>query len=356
MKTYETTTMQANSFGITQAVSALKEGYPVALPTETVYGLGADAFNLDAIQAVFAAKQRPQSDPLIVHVSSSSATLDSLASQEIIDRESITAVMAEVYEDLMQKFWPGPLTLLFPRGRKIDASVTSGQPYVAVRQPDHPVFLEILERLQRPIVAPSANLFGRISPTTAAHVYNQLEGRIRFIVDGGTCCVGVESTIIRVEEDGSLTLLRPGGVSVERIFSSTGLPVKSLETTTQEEAAPLAPGRLSKHYAPSKRTLMVTSVKDLMDIDFLLQVRAGILSTRPGSSLASDLIAAFPETAWTIESLPHDREGQAAAANIFSALHRLDALSLDLILVEAPDQCDHLWRATVDRLTRAASD
>jgi len=356
-----TSIVTGDADGISQAVAHLRSGRTVALPTETVYGLAADAFNSAAVEAIFVAKKRPHSDPLIVHVGESHRTLAKLAADGIVDGSKLTEVARRIVEGLTARFWPGPLTLLLPKGPKIDSSITAGHALVAVRHPDHPVFMEILARLGQPIVAPSANLFGRISPTCADHVYRQLNGRIPLIVDGGECRVGLESTILRIESDGNLTLLRPGGTPVEGIEAALGRRVRLLDAKEAENRAPLAPGCMSSHYAPTKPTRMIASLDDVkalgeaMTAGHDFPTRVGLLLTRQGSTLAPTLSFTFPATRWDIEHLPVDDQGRDAAAGLFSALHRLDTLPLELILVETPTSNQHLWRATRDRLKRATA-
>jgi L-threonylcarbamoyladenylate synthase len=229
--------------------AALRAGALVAFPTETVYGLGADATNPAAVAGIFAAKGRPSSDPLIVHI----ADFDQLPT---VTGRALDALPPAV-AILAARFWPGPLTLVLPRGPAIPAAVTAGLATVGVRLPAHPVARALIRAAGVPVAAPSANRFGHTSPTTAQHVFTDLGDRIPWIIDGGPCPVGVESTILDVTQTPP-RVLRPGGISVEALGEALGGPVAFQERTAVADAAQ-APGMLLSHYAPRARLLVFDS-------------------------------------------------------------------------------------------------
>lgn len=306
---------------IERAVAILKGGGVVAFPTETVYGLGASALDPVAVARIFEIKGRPRFDPLIVHV----------AAQEQV--QDLVTELPKPAQALMRCFWPGPLTLVLPKSELVPDIVTAGLPTVAIRMPDHPVALALIRKLGVPIAAPSANLFGRVSPTTAEHVRQQLGTRVDLILDGGRCPIGVESTIVSVLDD-TVTLLRPGGTPLEEIESVVG-PV---QRRIRASATPLAPGQLPHHYAP--RTPLVLRGENLPET----ALRRGLLSfTVPTST----------EGFVAVEVLSRTGNLREAAANLFAALHRLDALQLDVIVAELVPEVG-LGLAINDRLRRAA--
>ena len=310
---------------VERAASLLREGRLVAFPTETVYGLGADALNPHAVARIFAAKGRPLFDPLIVH----------LADASWISR--VAAGISLQARELVRHFWPGPLTLVLPKTEAVPDLVTSGLPTVAVRVPDHPVARELLSKADTPAAAPSANLFGRLSPTTAAHVADQLADRIDYILDGGPCRVGVESTVLSIATD-TPVLLRPGGLPLEEIEAAIGPVARPDVSRHPSAAAQPSPGMLPRHYAPR------TPVRIGRAVDFTpAGRRVGLLTWRPEG------LAGFA----AIEALSPTGDLTEAAANFFAAMRRLDAQSLDLILAE-PFPEHGLGRALNDRLRRAA--
>ncbi len=306
---------------IVRAAKEIRAGRLVAFPTETVYGLGADVFNSDAIARIFEVKQRPHFDPLIVHV----ATLNEL-------RHLVRRVPAGL-DEMIARFWPGPLTMVFPKKEVVPDIVTAGLDSVAVRWPSHPIALELIRLAGTPVAAPSANLFGKLSPTTANHVREQLGDSVDMILDGGRCGVGIESTIISFTGSHPI-LLRHGGYSREEIEEIVG----PIECASSNDSAPNAPGMLKKHYAPHTPVAFC----DGYEGD---DGRVGILSFRGVSE--SRRYAA-------VEVLSADGDLREAAANLFTALRQLDKANLDMILVErVPDEC--LGRAINDRLERACA-
>ncbi len=305
-----------------RAAVILRKGGVVAFPTETVYGLGAHAFNARAVARVFEIKGRPRFDPLIVHVSSFEET------------EAVVADFPPVARELAERFWPGPLTLVLPKCAQIPDIVTAGLPNVALRMPDHPLALALIRQAGRPLAAPSANPFGRISPTTAEHVRKQLGQEVDIVLDGGPCRVGIESTILSLV-DGRPVLLRAGGVAVGDIEIVVG----SVLRPHSDPDRPAAPGQLARHYAP--RTPLVFRGEADPSAGTL---RSGLLSFREPSRT---------EGFATVEVLSPGGDLREAAANLFAALHRLDSLGLDLIVAEAvPDT--GLGPAINDRLRRAS--
>ncbi len=311
------------------AASALQRGELVAFATETVYGLGGVALWPDTVARIFEVKGRPTFDPLIVHVPDLAAVRD------------IVTDFPPSAERLAREFWPGPLTLVLPKVPAIPDLVTAGLSSVAVRIPSHPLALELLRVVGLPIAAPSANRFGRISPTTAAHVTDQLGDRIEWVLDGGPCEVGVESTVLAISDSGPPTLLRPGGVTLEQIEAIVGrvrhLAMESPDAVATQLAR-LAPGCLPQHYAP------VTSLTLSRLDEELPPGRYGALAFQH---------CPHPERFCAVEVLSTNGNLSHAAAALFAALRRLDARQLDGIIAErVPDQ--GLGRAINDRLNRAA--
>lgn len=314
---------------IDYAARCLQQGRLVAFATETVYGLGANALDAQAVARIFAAKNRPRFDPLIVHI----------ADRSWLPR-LVTSWPARAGE-LANRFWPGPLTLVVPKTDLIPDLVTSGLPTVGIRMPDHPQALRLLTRADMPVAAPSANPFGRVSPTCAQHVADSLGDRVDYILDGGRCAVGIESTVLQIVDD-RVVLLRHGGVSLERIESAIGpVDTPTRVTTHPEEAAP-APGMAPQHYAPRTPLMVVTAWSDVTGAP---EERLGVITLAPPP---------VPHRFAAIEVLSSRGDLTEAAANLFAAMRRLDALSLDrIVAVAVPNHA--LGRAINDRLTRAAS-
>lgn len=321
--------MQNTEIGrdIEKAAYWLRRGKLVAIPTETVYGLAANALNPDAVLGIFEAKNRPAFDPLIVHIG---------------DRHAITQWVEEVpvsAQILADAFWPGPLTLLLPkRSEIIPDLVTSGLPHVGLRMPSHPLALALLRALPFPLAAPSANPFGYISPTTARHVQDQLGEKVAYILDGGACEVGVESTIVGFDEQGAVVVHRLGGIAVEDIEACVG----RVKIRLNQSDNPAAPGMLTSHYAPRK-PLYLNNIED--NISLYQGKKIGLMTLKKRSDLPANVLQIpLSET-----GLAHD-----CARNLFAAMRTLDAADIDLILAETlPDT--GLGRAVNDRLRRAAA-
>ncbi len=309
---------------IQHAAEIIKRGGIVAFPTETVYGLGADAFNPLAVARIFEVKRRPYFDPLIVHVAHPA------------DVKKLVKEIPSHAKKLIERFWPGPLTVVLLKNENFPDIVTAGLPTVAIRMPDHPMALSLIKECRCPIAAPSANPFGYLSPTTAEHVREQLGDQVDLILDGGPCPVGVESTIVSFSEERPW-LLRPGGVSLEEIESVIG----KVTISSVEEDSPSAPGMLPRHYAPRTPILLDWDEKD---IDLHKGRNIGLLAFRePKNNL----------TFHSVEILSKKGDIREAAANLFAAIRRLDGLNLDFIVAEPIPEIG-LGRAIMDRLRRAS--
>jgi L-threonylcarbamoyladenylate synthase len=317
----DTGVVPAGAEAIATAVRCLEAGGLVAFPTETVYGLGADATNGAAVARLFAAKGRPDFNPLIAHVA------------ELAAARRLAAFDAAA-ERLAQAFWPGPLTLVLPRAEKCPVAplATAGLDTIAVRVPDHDIARALMAAFGRPIVAPSANRSGHVSPTTAAHVLADLSGRIDLIVDGGPTQVGVESTIVACL-DGPV-LLRPGGVPREVIERALG---RKLQRRGAGAQAPLAPGMLASHYAPKAH------------------LRLHAERVRPGEALLAfgENLPPGSEQAAAVLNLSPRADLVEAAANLFSHLRALDFRAPVIAVMPVPDE--GLGHAINDRLARAAA-
>ena len=309
----------------TAAVELLRKGEIVALPTETVYGLAADALNAIAVAKIFEAKERPHFDPLIVHLPDR-AWLAKVADLPAQDRQLILK--------LADKFWPGPFTMVLPKRQIIPEIVTAGLDTVAVRVSAHPVFSEIIREFGKPLAAPSANRFGGVSPTAAQHVLDDLQDRITLIIEGGPTAHGIESTIVAIR-DGKIDILRRGPITAEQLSELAKIDV----VAAGEKVS--VPGQLPAHYAPKTRLRLTVDAKSFStDKD----QRVGLLAwnpVKPGRNFAA------------VRCLSERQDLREAAANLFRCLRELDALDLDVILAErVPSQ--GLGAAIMDRLRRGA--
>lgn len=303
---------------IERAARELLAGRLVAFPTETVYGLGAVATDRDAVAAVFRGKGRPATDPLIVHVPSVGAA------REVVDDWPIAA------QRLADAFWPGPLTLVLPRAAHIPTEVTAGGPSVAVRVPAHPVADALLRRVARPVAAPSANRFGRVSPTTADHVRDELHGVYSLLLDGGPTPLGVESTVVDLT-GATPRMLRPGGVTLEDLQAVLGEVQHTERAVAAEDQASSSPGELLRHYAPTTPLVLVEGSTQLRDR------LAGALAGAGITAAALDL--------------PSDPT--QAARRLYAALRAADEGGATVLLASTLDPAG-LGRAVNDRLFRAA--
>ncbi|HNX23109.1 MAG TPA: L-threonylcarbamoyladenylate synthase [Spirochaetota bacterium] len=312
--------VKATEDNIKISAEIIKNGGLVAFPTETVYGLGADAMNPVAAASIFEAKKRPFFDPLIVHIA------------ELSEVERVARNVEPKSLKLMERFWPGPLTIVLEKKDIVPDIVTSGFATVAVRMPVHPAARELIRVAGTPIAAPSANRFGCLSPTTAEHVYDQLGDAVDIILDGGPCSIGIESTIIKLLNN-RIYLLRPGGTAPEEIEEFTGETL----LTEHPKDKPEVPGQLPYHYSPEKQVILLDKITHIED-------RCGYLFFRK------------PDISFPVEFsgiLSEKGDLREAAANLFSNLHRLDTLDIDRIYAERVDGSG-LGIAIMDRLKKAS--
>jgi len=320
---------------IVRAAAYLRDGELVAFPTETVYGLGADASNPDALRQLYAAKGRPSDHPVIVHLA---------------DYEQVHQWAQDVprfLENLAKQFWPGPLTVVLRRAPHVLDLVTGGQDTVALRIPSHPIALSLLREFGRGLAAPSANRFGRLSPTRADDVRRDLGDLVSMVLDGGPCEVGIESTIVDLSSGGSATILRPGmilGAEIERI---AGMPVQFKEFPGPPKSDSIrVPGALPSHYAPLTPMMLLPSSRLIAGIHELL--------SRPSQRLA---VLAFQPNSFNQPGVAWNQAPLAAgdyARQLYFYLRRLDALEADWIIVEEPP-VEAAWSGIADRLHRAAT-
>jgi len=295
----------------------LLHGGVAAIPTETVYGLAALASDVDAVSRVFSLKARPFFDPLIVHIG------------EWEQLNGIITGFSAEEEALTRAFWPGPLTIVTPKRREVSDMITSGFDTVAVRMPQHPLTLELLRTLNEPVVAPSANQFGRTSPTTAEHVAAEFPDAEILILDGGPCTVGIESTVVQFH-DGALSILRPGGVTVEQL--QIALEKAKLSIPVGREASGRSPGNVKHHYQP--RVPLVLAER---------KVETREISAQLGRTILKLSTVVLPQ------------DPVLAARSLYSAIRAADAGAHDAILLEWNYPKDGMWEAIWDRVTRAAT-
>jgi len=324
---------------IQEAANILADGGLVAFPTETVYGLGANALDAQAVDRIFVAKGRPASDPIIVHL------------HDLAQLPTIAVNIPDLAYELARQFWPGPLTLVLQRNENVPPNVSAGMPTVAVRMPSHPVAVALLRQANLPVAAPSANRFARPSATTAAHVLEDLDGRIECILDGGAAVIGVESTILNLTKDQPV-LLRPGGVTVETlraIIPDLQIVSKHLH---EDEQGIEAPGMLYKHYSPRAELLLFNGEQNAllpaMRSRALEQIEQG---KRVGFLLPDNEVASIANL--PVEVVNLGATESEVGHNLFSAMRSLDQAGVDVILVHGFVQSG-LGLALWDRLLRAA--
>ena len=338
------------------AAEALKQGDVVAIPTETVYGLAGNVFNPNAVTKIFETKERPTFDPLIAHVAWP-VSLSDLSSKGLVDLTKLSPNKTAQIEKLIQTFWPGPLTLVLPKQKKVPDIVTSGLESVAVRSPNHPIAQLLLKEVSTPLAAPSANRFGRISPTSAQDVFEELGDRIRYIVDGGRCEIGLESTIVHCSEH-SWTLLRPGKISQEEIEHIIGEKL-SQNLHSNEGRSAAAPGMLASHYAP-RTSLTLFSFSDFDTLENMAAQSRNKCALLLFSKSARDFKTLDLKRFQTIYELSSNWSLEEAAQNLFSSLRTLDQsldAQSDQIFCEEPppeSQNSGLGFAIIDRLKRAS--
>jgi len=316
--------LEATDKNIEAAAEVIKNGGLVSFPTETVYGLGADGLNPIASAKIFEAKNRPAFNPLILHIADKSTL------------EKIAVWKNRNVEKLIDKFWPGPLTLVLPKKDIVPQIVTAGNPTVAVRMPNHQVALKLIKLSGTPIAAPSANRFGQLSPTDANHVVKQLKNRVDIILDGGASSVGVESTILEITDE-NIFLLRPGGLALEEIEALVG----KIEIKAHNTIKPNSPGQLDFHYSP---TIPLKFMNE-ETINECADKRVGAIFFRnkmSGQKFQYEKI------------LSANGDLREAAANLFSYLHEFEKESIDIILIEPVEETG-LGRAIMDRLRKASN-
>ena len=324
--------MSIISTDLLKAVELLNNEELVAIPTETVYGLAGNIFSEKAVKAIFETKERPFFNPLIVHI----PNIDYL--------ETIVEAIPEKAKLLAEAFWPGPITLVLKKKSIIPDLITGGKETVAVRIPNHPLTLELLNQLDFPLAAPSANPFNRISPTKAEHVESYFKDKIKMVLDGGACKSGIESTIIGFENDEPI-IYRLGSTSIEAIEAVVGaIEIKNSSAEHgrgQEDVAPDAPGMLERHYAPKTKTILTSHLKEAVEAN--KNLRIGLLTY---NDILNDDAIHFKII------LSESKNLEEAASKLYDALHQLDQQDLDLIIAERlPDY--GLGKSINDRLTRA---
>jgi L-threonylcarbamoyladenylate synthase len=335
----QTRVLDASTAAIAEAAAILRAGGLVAFPTETVYGLGAHGLDPQAVRGIFEAKQRPPDDPLILH----------LGHADLVDE---VAIAGSLGRRLAGHFWPGALTLVLPKRPSVPAEVTAGLDTVAVRVPAHPLARALLVEAGLPVAAPSANLFGRPSPTLAEHVLHDLRERIDAILDGGRATLGVESTIVDVSRS-KPRLLRPGGLPVEEIEAFLGLRV--LPPPDRTDGPQVSPGLLSVHYSPRTPLVLIVGEPLAAHKRLRTEVEAALAAgQRVGVLLLEDDIGALPNSV-VLERVGAWSDPTASAARLFEAIRSLDAANLDVLFArDLADVSFGLGRAIADRLRRAA--
>ena len=316
---------------VKRAAGSLRAGEVIALPTETVYGLAANALDENAVAKIFQVKGRPAHNPIIVHVAGDSMARDCVAQ------------WPAVADKLARAFWPGPLTLVLPRASKIPDNVTAGGSTVGIRWPSHPFMQAVIRECGFPLAAPSANLSNRISPTNASHVAEQLSGRIPLIVDGGQSQVGIESTVLDLS-DSSPQILRPGMIHAGSLAAVCG-EIREAKTAN---AILRSPGLLEKHYSPRAK-LVVLNWRDDADLQARL---AALKISGPATHIIAHTRIPGGFNAANVSVIPHDAEAFARA--LYAEWHRCDAAGAALIVVEAPPETPE-WSGIADRLRRAAA-
>jgi len=336
---------------LARAAEALRRGEVVGMPTETVYGLAGNALDAQAVARIFAVKERPTFDPLIVHVAPDSPGLEALAQAELVDPAQLDEASRTQAELLIARFWPGPLTLVLPRGARVPDLVTSGLPNVAVRMPRHRVAQALIRAAGCPLAAPSANRFGRISPTSAADVQTELGDRIGFIVDGGECELGLESTVLALEPRGA-TLLRPGGVPKAELERALGMPLRAPDSTAN---APAGPGMLASHYAPRKPMRLLDGPLPAARFPPSLPSTIGVLAQRGDAAQLAAELSKTSGRAVRVQVLSPTGDLDEAARRLFSAMRALDASDAELLFAEPCPSEAGLGHAIGDRLRRACA-
>jgi len=328
------------------AAEVLRAGGLVAFPTETVYGLGANALDANAVEGIYKAKGRPSDNPLIVHIA------------EIEALQSLVASIPATAPKLMEAYWPGPLTLVMPKSDKIPSIITAGLDTVAIRMPSHPIALALIRKAGIPVAAPSANSSGRPSPTLSKHVMEDLNGKVDIIIDGGSSRVGVESTVLDLTTEPPM-ILRPGGITREQLQKILGVvnTDPSLTKGLAGSIVPRSPGMKYRHYAPKAALLLVQGPYEQVVSEI---GRRAALYIREGTVigiLTTNETTAFYEpslhTTCRVLSLGSKLQPETLASNLFRCLREFDEKAVDVILAEAPD-IDGIGTAVMNRLVKAA--
>ena len=352
---------------IEQVAQALLQDEVVGMPTETVYGLAGNAQSPTALARIFSTKERPTFDPLIIHVSPQVRSLEDLADLHLIDLRKISPSQRETLKTLMREFWPGPLTLILPKSQKVPDLATSGLPTVGIRMPAHPVAQALIDASGCPLAAPSANRFGRISPTTAEAVMSELGDRIPWILDGGSCWVGVESTILGLKEaSDEIQIYRPGGLAPEQLQRALGKPISWTQTQNNPHVSVQAPGMLESHYAPQQPLILLPRpVNELQgrDLDTLKaqlqhlppEAPLGALFLGGEAPLLSQKLGQLLSRVIWGRSLSQRGDLTEAAQHLFQEMRNLEALKTPIILAEPCFHQTGLGFAIADRLKRASA-
>ncbi|NLM74292.1 MAG: threonylcarbamoyl-AMP synthase [Clostridiaceae bacterium] len=326
--------------GLDRAAAALRDGKLVAFPTETVYGLGANALDTNAVKSIYEAKGRPSDNPLIVHISHTRIL------------EKLVLEVPEKAKKLMDFFWPGPLTLIMKRTDFVPDIITAGLDTVAIRMPDNALALKLIDKAGVPVAAPSANLSGHPSPTTAKHVEDDLKGRVEYIIDGGPCNVGVESTVLDVTGEIPV-ILRPGGVTREMLEKIVGKVESDLVIKIEDGQKPRSPGMKYRHYSPRAEMYLVSGESDkvVIEINELTEkskekgLKVGVLSTEENMHrYIADIIISVGSV-----DTPED-----IAANLFDSLRKFDENNVDIIYSETISE-EGIGKAVMNRLMKASS-
>ncbi len=312
------------STDIFEAKKILEKEDLVVIPTETVYGLAGNIYSIKAIDSIFKTKNRPSNNPLIVHIDSYEKLAD------------LVEEIPEKAKKLAEVFWPGSLTLVLKKKKSVPYTITAGKETVAVRVPNHQLTLELLKKLDFPLAAPSANPFGSISPTSAQHVVDYFKDTLEMVLDGGDCVNGIESTIIGFENENPI-LYRLGSLSVEEIESIIG-PIKIMN---ENNSSPMAPGMLSRHYAPKTKTIVSENIKE--ELKKHKNLKIGLLLFKDDIDSCENIVK---------EILTNKKDLKEAATNLYAAMHRLDRKNLDLIIAEKFPN-NSLGKSINDRLNRA---
>lgn len=324
---------------LSRAAKLLRTGRLVAFPTETVYGLGANALDPQAVQGIFWAKGRPASNPLIVHVADATPP------------GNVAADWPEAARRLAARFWPGPLTLVLPKNPAVPDEVTAGGPTVAVRCPDHPVAQALIRAAGVPLAAPSANRSTQLSPTRAEHVLKGLGGRIDLILDAGPCPGGIESTVVDVTAD-PVRVLRPGPITVPMLEAVVGPVQEASQSSDAASGVARSPGQMAKHYSPRAEVVLVAGSSPAMDDTVWLALLAG---QKVGTlEFGEPVRPSRNEPSGRLVCIWMPTNPRAYAARLYDALHSLDEQGVDRIVVELPPDTPD-WAAVQDRLRRAAA-